>query len=116
MEAIIPYIKYLVFFVIAVIVVLWGITIYFVKTEGMSAKEWGKRSLGLPQGTVRALIAFIILFLMVVAVITGEKFPDLPDWLIGILGAVIGFYFGAAMTQKPKEDEVKAEKPAPPQP
>ena len=103
MEELIPYMKYLVYFVIAVMVVLWGISIYFVKTEKMSAQEWSKRSLGLPQGTVRALIALIILFLMVIAAISGEKFPDLPDWLVGILGAIIGFYFGAALTPKAAE-------------
>ncbi|MFC2033547.1 hypothetical protein ACFLUB_03405 [Chloroflexota bacterium] len=103
MEQILPYMKYLVFFVIGVIVLLWAISVYFVKTEKMSVKEWSKRSMGLPQGTVRALIAFIILFLLAVAAITGEDFPELPDWLIGILGAVIGFYFGAALAPKTPE-------------
>ena len=115
MEAIIPCMKYLVYFVIAVFVILLGISIYFVKTEKMSVKEWSHRSLGLPQGSVRAIIALIILFLIAVAAITGEKFPDLPDWLVGILGTVIGFYFGTAV-MRPKEDEDKTGQPKAPTP
>lgn len=109
LEQIIPYMRFLIIFVIAVLVVLWGVSIYLIKTAKMSVPEWSKRALGLPQGSVRAIIAFIILFVMVVAVMIGEnEFPDLPDWLVGLLGAVVGFYFGAATVGKP------AEKPAQP--
>jgi Ca2+/H+ antiporter len=117
-----PYIKCLVIFVIAVLVVLWGLSAYLIKTEKLSVQEWFKKSLGLPQGSVRALIAFIILFLVVVSVIIGkDNFPELPQWLVGILGAVVGFYFGAATVgkppeqpAKPKEEEGKEEKPEKP--
>ncbi len=107
---IVPYMKYLIVFVIAVMVVLWVVSIYFMKKGTMSIKEWSKRSLGLPQGSVRALLAFVILFLVVAAVIIGkDEFPDLPDWLVGILGAVVGFYFGAATVAKPPEPPTKPE-------
>ena len=40
-------------------------------------------------------------FLLVYSIITEITLPDLPDWIVGILGTVIGFYFGAAMTSGP---------------
>jgi uncharacterized BrkB/YihY/UPF0761 family membrane protein len=66
----------------------------------MTGDEWSKRSLGLPQGSVRALFALIILFLLIFSMISKTQLPDLPDWLVGILGTIIGFYFGAAMVPK----------------
>ena len=122
---IIPYIKWIIVFVLATFVILWGVSIYLVKSQRMSVQDWAKRALGLPQGSVRALIAFIILFLVVVSVIVGKNnFPELPQWLVGILGAVVGFYFGAATVGKSPEqppqqtgEEGKPEKPGetPPQ-
>jgi uncharacterized BrkB/YihY/UPF0761 family membrane protein len=103
---------YLIAFVGGIIVILWGISLYLMKAQGLEAKawvkEWSTRSLGLPQGSVRALIAFLLVFILIYLIITGV--PDdleLPDWLIGILGTVIGFYFGTALIpkQQPKEDE-----------
>ena len=91
---------YLIVFVAGVFVVLWGISLYFVRTGKMTGDEWSKRSLGLPQGSVRALFAFIILFLLIFSMIAKTELPDLPDWLVGILGTIIGFYFGAAMVPK----------------
>ena len=83
-----------------VFVVLWGISIYFVKAGKMTGHDWSKRSLGLPQGSVRALLALIILFLLIFSFVAKAQISDLPDWLVGILGTVIGFYFGAAMEPK----------------
>jgi len=108
-------VEYLIVFVAAVFVVLWGISIYFIKTGRMKASDWSKRSMGLPRGTVRALLALIILFMLVSSILTDMKLPDLPEWLVGILGTIIGFYFGAAMaappSQTPDQDEGKAPKP-----
>lgn len=91
---------YLIVFVAGVFVVLWGISIYFIKTGKMTGHDWSKRSLGLPQGSVRALFALIILFLLIFSMVAKTQIPDLPDWLVGILGTIIGFYFGAAMVPK----------------
>lgn len=88
---------YLILFITLIMIVLWGFTIYFVKTGKLSAKDWYKRSLGLPRGSVRALLTFVILFMLISCVLTDTAIPDLPDWLVGILGTIIGFYFGAAM-------------------
>ena len=91
---------YLVVFVAVVIIVLWGISLYFIKTGKLSAHDWSMRSLGLPQGSIRAIIALMLLFSLVYSIMTGIKIPDLPDWLVGILGTVIGFYFGVALVPK----------------
>ncbi len=95
----------LIIFVAAVIVILWGISIYFVKTGKLKAQDWSLKALGLPQGSVRAIIALLLLFSLVYVIMTGAQIPDLPDWLVGILGTVIGFYFGAAMAPKPQAKE-----------
>ena len=96
--------------------ILWGISIRFVKTGKLSAQDWSMKSLGLPQGSVRALIALLLLFMLIFSVLTNTQIPDLPDWLVGILGTIIGFYFGAAMapkvpSQPPKPDEGTTPKP-----
>lgn len=104
--------QYIILFVIVVLIILWGISIYFVKTGKLSALDWSTRSLGLPQGSVRALLAFLLLFLLIFSFVSEVDLPELPDWLVGILGTVIGFYFGAAVAPKPpskpsKPDEGK---------
>jgi hypothetical protein len=92
-------------FVFFVYLCLWGISIYLIKTEKMSVKKWSLRSFGLPQGSVRATIALLLLFLLLKIALSGNdlQVPDLPDWLVGILGTVIGFYFGAALIKKPED-------------
>ena len=88
---------YLIIFVMVVFAVLWGISIWLIKTGRLDARDWSIKSLGLPRGSVRATLAFVLLFLLVYSIITEIRLPDLPDWIVGILGTVIGFYFGAAM-------------------
>ena len=99
--------EYMFIFVITVFIALWGISIYMVKTGRLTANEWSMKSLGLPQGSVRALLALLILFTLIFSITTGTKIPDLPDWLVGILGTVIGFYFGAAMVPKAPSQPTK---------
>lgn len=97
---------WIIVFVFLVYFFLWGISIYLIKTEKMSAKKWSLRSFGLPQGSVRATIALLLLFLLLRIALSGGdlQVPELPDWLVGILGTVIGFYFGAALIKKPEDD------------
>jgi predicted lysophospholipase L1 biosynthesis ABC-type transport system permease subunit len=107
---------YLIVFIVVILAVLWGTSIYFVKTGKLSAQDWSMKSLGLPQGSVRALLAFLLLFSLVFSILTGTTIPDLPDWMVGILGTVIGFYFGAAMAPKapaqpPKPEESTTAEP-----
>ena len=104
---------YLILFVAGVFAVLWGTSIYFVTTGKMTGYDWSMRSLGLPQGSVRATIALIILFLLIFSAVAKQDLPDLPDWLVGILGTVIGFYFGAAMVPKPSKQPSKPDETTP---
>lgn len=48
--------------------------------------------LGLPKGSVRALLAIGVVFGTVfIHLVTGE----VPDWLISAFGTAFGFYFGS---------------------
>ena len=105
---------YLIIFILVIFAVLWGISIYFVRIGKLNVRDWSLKALGLPQGSVRALLAFLLLFLLVFSIMTGTKLPDLPDWLVGILGTVIGFYFGAAMVAPAPSQPSKAEETTPP--
>ncbi len=97
--------------------VLWVISIQFVRTGRLSAHDWSLKSLGLPQGSVRALIALLLLFLLIFSAVTGTELLDkIPDWLVGILGTIIGFYFGAAMVPKAPKQPSKPEEGATPKP
>jgi len=108
--------EWLLVFVIVVFIVLWGTSFYFVKTGRLSAHDWSLRSLGLPQGSVRALFGLLILFLLIFSIVTRTRVPDLPDWLVGILGTIIGFYFGAAMVPKAPSQPSKPEEGTTPKP
>ena len=109
--------EYIIYFVIGVMVVLWLISFYFVKTKRMTGQDWYVQSLGLPQGSVRALIALILLLWLVFSAVTKQPIPDLPDWMVGILGTVIGFYFGSAMVPKtPKPTPTPTPTPTPENP
>jgi len=115
----IAYMWYLIGSVVATFVilgVLWVISIQFVRTGRLSALDWSLKSLGLPQGSVRALIALLFLFLLIFSAVTGTKLPDLPPWLVGILGTIIGFYFGAAMVPKVPKQPSKPEEGTTPKP
>ena len=121
------FIIYLMAFVGGIIVLLWLISIALGIAGGKEdmkdwTKRWSLRSLGLPQGSVRALIALSLIFTLIFLIMSGVNggesevaIPDLPDWLVAILGAVIGFYFGSALipqTQTGEKDKNK-EKPKP---
>ncbi len=70
---------YLFLFVAGVFVVLWAVSVYFVKTGKMTGHDWSMRSLGLRQGSVRALLALLILFLLIFSMVTKEQIPELPE-------------------------------------
>ena len=98
-------VTYIAVFIFVVLGVLWGISFYLVKTKKLDVKEWFRNSLGLPQGSVRAIIALAFIFALICASLKKIEIPDLPDWAVGITGTVIGFYFGAAINRRPREEE-----------
>lgn len=68
--------------------------VFFLAITG-SAKnpsEWYKHPLGLPAGSIRALIA--LLFVMSIFLLAANPSQKPPDWILGIVGTIIGFYFG----------------------
>lgn len=57
-----------------------------------------KEPLGLPKGSVRALIA---LMLVITFCVTGAVTKIIPQELITLVGVIVGFYFGSkAVTAK----------------
>lgn len=71
------------------------VTLSLVGGGKLSGKDWISNSLGLPDGSVRALIAFLFLFLVILAATGHINLAELPSWATGIVGTVVGFYFGA---------------------
>ena len=96
---------YIAIFIIVVLFVLWGISFYFVRTNKLSVKKWYRNSLGLPQGSVRAIIALAFISTLICSSLEGAVIHDLPDWAVGIAGSIIGFYFGAAVNRQDPEEE-----------
>jgi len=78
--------------VVAIIIVLMIIAVVLVGTGKMSVETWKEQSLGIPKGSIRALLALIFCFVAIGVWITTK---NMPEWLIGILGAIVGFYFGS---------------------
>ena len=73
------------------LVILMGITVWFALTDRLDKESWHEQALGLPKGSVRALIVILFCFVTIGVWITTQ---EMPAWLIGILGAIIGLYFG----------------------
>ena len=78
--------------VVGLIIILMIVSVVLVGRGKMSVQDWQETSLGIPKGSVRALLALIFTFIAIGVWITTK---DMPTWLIGILGAIIGFYFGS---------------------
>lgn len=89
-------IVYIVVGVCAIIVVLLVVSIVQMKRSRLKPSEWLEHPLGIPTGSVRALIAMLIVFITLWVAISNKVSiaNDMPKWLLAIVGAVIGFYFG----------------------
>lgn len=68
---------------------------------------------GVPEGTVRSLLALYIILagvLLILLTVAGGPFQEFPEVLSGILGSVLGFYFGsrtaAAAPERAAAEEV----------
>ena len=60
--------------------------------------DWTTRSLGLPKGSVRAIIALAVIATACYLVVTGTT--EIPDWLNTIISVIVGFYFGQKAVAK----------------
>jgi large-conductance mechanosensitive channel len=102
--------KWWVFLTIAVLFIIFGGVILFMfvlQRQFLKAcdKEhqlliYAKSPAGLPEGTIRAMVSFIIiaislyLSILLLFQIVGEN-SEFPEALSSLLGAVVGFYFGS---------------------
>jgi hypothetical protein len=67
---------------------------------------------GLPSGTIRSLIAFFIVLtavFLILLTIRGGPFEGFPEVLGGVLGTVLGFYFGSRTASSSTEREAAHE-------
>ena len=55
--------------------------------------------LGLPQGTVRAVIALLVIGTALVSLFIGDMGDADKAWLFGLAGVAFGYYFGARQSE-----------------
>ena len=82
--------------IMVVFIILWGISVYLIKTGRLSAWDWQLNALGLPVGSVRAILAIGFISTLIISSLEGIQIPELPEWAVGLMGSIVGFYFGAA--------------------
>jgi hypothetical protein len=63
------------------------------KDKGIERESLDRRNqpLGLPKGSVRAIIALVVLATACYLTLTAA---NIPDWLNTVVSAIVGFYFG----------------------
>jgi hypothetical protein len=68
----------------------------------VNKEKWSETAFGLPKNSIRASI---VLVFVAMVVLIGLNFADvksyqeLPEWLLVLVGAVVGFYFGERKSQ-----------------
>ena len=64
------------------------------KDRGIERESLDRRNqpLGLPKGSVRAIIALVVI--ATACYLTLTEMADIPDWLNTVVSAIVGFYFG----------------------
>ncbi len=74
-------------------------------TRGTNTKKWYNNPLGMPRGSIRAIIAllFVITLLLIAEPVSGDDSGQ-SEWLLGILGTIIGFYFGERGSETSKKE------------
>lgn len=62
------------------------------KDRQIESLDWRNQALGLPKGSVRAIIALVAIATACYLALMGMT--DIPEWLNTILSVIVGFYFG----------------------
>jgi hypothetical protein len=81
-------------------------------TDNGQAALFAQSPAGLPTGTIRSLIAFFIVLtavFLILLTIRGGPFEGFPEVLGGVLGTVLGFYFGSRTASSASERETAHE-------
>jgi hypothetical protein len=71
-----------------IVIFIFMATMWIIGQNKNKDSCWWDHPLGMPEGSVRALIALLFIFIVL---LYGSK---TPEWFLGILGTIIGFYFG----------------------
>jgi|GEM_PF-3141890 len=87
---------------IAIVVGIGGIVLFLLLISlvliwlgRLKSTEWLEHPLGIPTGSVRAILALLVVLFIIWAATNGKDvIKGVPEWMIGITGTVIGFYFG----------------------
>ena len=93
---------------IAIIAMLVTIIFLSLVNRFANKEKWSEQALGLPTGSVRAIIALLFIVIIIYAALIGIDLKDVPQWLLGIVGTIIGFYFGTKSAVKlASEDKIE---------
>ncbi len=99
---------------VVVLIILPMLAIWI--TNGQNGSDIPLKGLALPQGSVRSMLALLIIgSFMIVAVIGGgvsaleDNFDEVLSALTGIAGAVVGFYFGSRGSRGSSEEKTKTD-------
>jgi amino acid transporter len=85
----------------AVIISMVGMIIVLsIANRWKNRDKWSEQALGLPTGSVRAIIALLFIVMIIFAAFNKMDLYKLPEWLLGIVGPIIGFYFGTKSAVK----------------
>jgi len=79
-----------------IVIMLLIVSIVQMKRSRLKPSDWLEHPLGIPTGSVRALIAMLVVFITLWVAISNKVSvaENITKWLLAIVGAVIGFYFG----------------------
>jgi hypothetical protein len=115
---------------LAALVALVIVASVFIWLSYMGTKRtnprWFSNPLGMPNGSVRAIIALLFVITLLLAAYpssldhsdpqknnaTNPASPNAPpQWLLGILGTIIGFYFGERASDNREKTEAEEDLP-----
>jgi amino acid transporter len=87
---------YIVVGMCVIVIALLIVSIFQMRNNKLTPRDWIEHPLGIPTGSVRALLAIIIVLITIWVAISHkvEIAEKMPQWLLAIVSAVIGFYFG----------------------
>ena len=90
---------------IVILAMLGTIIVLSLLNRSKNKEKWSEQALGLPTGSVRAIIALLFIVMIIFAALNSIALKDVPPWLLGIVGTIIGFYFGTKSVVKSASEE-----------